>query len=514
MNVAVLHYHLNRGGVTQVIANHLAALATAEVEAPRLAVLFGGRQDGWPTDRINRDCPSVQLRAVEGLDYDDLARVEASDLGRRVVDILNDLDFRPEDTVLHIHNHNLGKNLPFTQLIPRFAQLGYALLLQIHDFAEDFRPGNYRRLAEGAGDRRDVSRLTYPQAEQIHYAVLNGRDEAILLNCGLARGQIHRLPNPVADFDALPAQAQAKRTLAQQFGVPEDRRMVLYPVRGIRRKNVGEVLLWSALFPDAHFGITLPPQNPAERSSYDRWHGFARELGLACEFNLGAPGKLTYAENLAAADRIITTSVAEGFGLVFLESWLSGRALVGRDLPEITRDFVASGLRLPHLGRQVRVPVSWLDLQQLTSDLQSSYQGVLRDYGHDVPSHSDFTSLLEPLIADGTIDFAYLSSEAQAAVVRRNHGDSGSREALLAENAWMSAALQSSDESLAELIRHNAEVVRSEYSLPAFGQRLQSVYGRISQSQRVNRIESLSDGDRVLDAFLSLSRLHPIRIES
>ena len=37
------------------------------------------------------------------------------------------------------------------------------------------------------------------------------------------------------------------------------------------------------------------------------------------------------------------TSLAEGFGMVFLESWLAECPLLGRDLPEITRDFVEAG---------------------------------------------------------------------------------------------------------------------------------------------------------------------------
>ena len=48
---------------------------------------------------------------------------------------------------------------------------------------------------------------------------------------------------------------------------------------------------------------------------------------------MGAPGGLEFFENLAAADAVATTSLAEGFGMVFLEAWLAGRPLVGRDLP-------------------------------------------------------------------------------------------------------------------------------------------------------------------------------------
>ena len=42
---------------------------------------------------------------------------------------------------------------------------------------------------------------------------------------------------------------------------------------------------------------------------------------------------------VAHAKAIVSTSVAEGFGLGFLEPWIFGKGLCGRDIPEITSDF-------------------------------------------------------------------------------------------------------------------------------------------------------------------------------
>ena len=48
LNLAIVHYHLNRGGVTQVITNQLLALdAVARGDAkPQVALLYGGRRFG------------------------------------------------------------------------------------------------------------------------------------------------------------------------------------------------------------------------------------------------------------------------------------------------------------------------------------------------------------------------------------------------------------------------------------------------------------------------------------
>ena len=144
-----------------------------------------------------------------------------------------------------------------------------------------------------------------------------------------------------------------RRRLSDEFAVSADDRFVLYPVRCIRRKNVGEALLYGKLAPPGTVvGVTLPPLNPVAIPVYARWQQLAAEWELPCRFDVGVAGKLTFAESLAASDLILTTSVAEGFGMVFLESWLASRALVGRDLPEITADFKKVIIDIAHCAAQ------------------------------------------------------------------------------------------------------------------------------------------------------------------
>ena len=139
--------------------------------------------------------------------------------------------------MLHVHNHSLGKNRALPRVVPRLAASGYGMLLQIHDFAEDFRPENYRNLG------RPAPEMLYPQASNVHYAVLNGRDRAILAAAGADPARLHLLPNPVLDVNRLPERSAARVKLHERFGVAPGDRYLLYPVRCIRRKNVGEALL-------------------------------------------------------------------------------------------------------------------------------------------------------------------------------------------------------------------------------------------------------------------------------
>ncbi len=125
MKLAVIHHHLNRGGVTQVIANHLRALDTQMTAPARLpvALLSGGRCEGWQqdlTDELRQ--LDVTRYTIPELDYDDV-RPGSGDLLAQLRSTLQACACPPQETVLHVHNHSLGKNkalIPaLTALAPR-----------------------------------------------------------------------------------------------------------------------------------------------------------------------------------------------------------------------------------------------------------------------------------------------------------------------------------------------------------------------------------------------------------
>ncbi len=171
--------------------------------------------------------------------------------------------------------------------------------------------------------------------------------------------------------------------------------------------------------PDSAIGITLAPINPWEQPSYTRWKDLAAALRLPCLFEVGGEHGLDFAENLRAADLILTTSVAEGFGLVFLETWLAGRPLVGRDLPEITADFRAAGIRLDGLGAHLLVPVDWLGESTFCDSFGAAYGQVLRDYGLPVPPQEQLAAKARRLVRNGLVDFAFLPGVMQESLITR-----------------------------------------------------------------------------------------------
>lgn len=517
MNIVILHYHLNRGGVTQVVLNHLRGLNLAAGDAGehlRVLILFGGRRDGVVDSSLDGlDALNIQLDAIPMLDYDRGIEPDGAVLATEIQQVLRRHGFLAGQTLLHIHNHSLGKNISLPVAIRQLAEQGFHVLLQIHDFAEDLRPDNYRRLSDALAAGGDPSLMLYPQAPQIHYAVLNGRDYGILRGADVYEDRLHLLPNTVGDFDALPNREAAREKLQKHFRIDAHARFVLYPVRGIRRKNVGEMLLRAAAAP-AHtvFGITLPPQNPVENASYERWRSLATELQLPCRFDLGAAGGMTFTENLVAADLLLTTSVAEGFGMVFLEAWLAGRGLVGRDLPQITGDFRDAGLQLHGLNSQLLVPVDWFGRQELHRGLSAHYGRLLRDYGVDTVPPSEVNRRVATLLEHEHLDFALLDTSAQSHMIRRVCRNVSARDQLLAANPFLEPSLTRPPD--ASMIKQNAEIVRQTYSLEAGGRRLRDLYQTVLASPISSHLGALPSGQSILNAFLDIQRLHPMRWES
>ncbi|MFH1920653.1 MAG: hypothetical protein ABIP48_12290, partial [Planctomycetota bacterium] len=486
MKIAILHYHLNRGGVTRVIQNHLLALdAVLDAgETLRVALIHGGRQVGWPGDFPDRlRSIRLTLHAVARLDYDDQQAADAltsGSLHEELAKLLDDLGFAPRETVVHVHNHAVGKNVSLPESAARLAQTGYGLLLHVHDFVEDYRPRNFRRfqraLCEG-GPTASWHGQLYPQAPHVHYAVLTSRDHEVLKVAGTDPARLPLLPNPVPERGDLPSPEEARGRLEAQFAVRREDRFVLYPVRCIRRKNVGEALLHSKLAPPGTvIGLTLAPIGAEAKPIYARWKELAAELELPCRFDVGAPGALSFTENLAASDLILTTSVAEGFGMAYLESWLAGRALAGRDLPEITTDFKRAGIRLDGMEPRLHVPLEWIGHDEFCRAIVDAYQRTTDAY--ELPNTPDPADALSVKTEGDLIDFGDLDEPLQEGVLRRVCRNESDRRLLLECNPWIEEAFSRRGEEVSKLIRANVEAIGRHFSLVPSGRRLMATYDR------------------------------------
>ena len=525
MNIVFAHHHLNAGGVTQVIVNQLRSLAKLEgARRPaRVGVLYGGRHEGWPTKlwtqfESGKATPFDEvLMPLPSLDYDTLPDLRDEALASEAMAMLTAHGFAPQDTLLHVHNHSLGKNASWPGALARLATHGYRLLLQIHDFAEDFRPANYRHLARAwrLDCPREIAARQYPLASGIHYATLTQRDRQLLTGAGVPDEQLHTLPNPIGELEGLRSHEETAGPIRERLGIPRDAELRLYPVRGIRRKNLGELLLHAAMSPaNTWHAVTLAPQNPVELSSFERWRSLSDELDLRCLFDTCRADGCDFLDALSASDVLVTTSVAEGFGMVFLEAWLAGKPLVGRDLPGITADFKQCGLEFAGMYTSLDVPLELIERRDdLAEALQLAYEWACEQYGVKLADKVEIERSVASLLESGTIDFALLPSRFQEQLIRTTSRDPGSvRQALFETNPTLESLIDGNDQNR-NRISANAELVRAKYSIATIGEQLGEVYATVSRDEPPGAVASVSDGDSILEQFLRVDRLHAIRFE-
>lgn len=392
MNVAIVHYHLGHGGVPQTIRTHSRILARQRIPH----VILAGSH--LPQD------VSLPVLTIPGLGYGDHMTVphEPEELADEMIHAATRHLGRVPD-LWHVHNHSLGKNPALSAAVGILAREGCRLLLHIHDLAEDGRPALYASI-------RRLDTL-YPFSTNVHYAFLNQRDRSVFVAAGLPESQSHILEGL--------AQSLPETSTVLDPPSCHSAPLLFAPVRGIRRKNLGELVLLSVLLPPARIAISRPPADPTSLAIHNRWQAFASIHAPRVDF--AVTGRIPPHPDADAsfetwvhhATHIIGTSVAEGFGLSFLEAREWGKPFVGR--------------RLSHL-RHLAPPDSCYDRLLIPHDWIAG--NILREHLESALSRDDRTRCCHPrlphlaqiladLTADGMLDFGNLPECLQQSVIER-----------------------------------------------------------------------------------------------
>ena len=138
MSVAIVHYHLRRGGVTRVIEAQSQVLTGLGIEH---VVLSGTPHEGSQRLPVTVLPALAYRRQVDGMTGSALADSLRKAAARALGEV---------PSLWHIHNPTLGKNNLFPSMIRELARTRDRLLFQFHDFAEDGRPGNYPFACRGS----------------------------------------------------------------------------------------------------------------------------------------------------------------------------------------------------------------------------------------------------------------------------------------------------------------------------------------------------------------------------
>jgi hypothetical protein len=458
LKIAFIHYHLKTGGVTTVLRQQVESL----LDTCDLLVLSGDPPESpFPCDVVH----------IPGLAYDISGRnrMEPESVATAIIEAIH-LKWNNGCDLVHVHNPTLKKNANFLKILNLLKERDLKLFLQIHDFAEDGRPLSYFAEEE--------------YIQNCHYGVINSRDYNILLKTGLKKEGLHKIYNTITPFHFNAEDATLKN-------------YVLYPVRAIRRKNIGEAILLSLFFKkSAPLVITLPPNSPADMNSYENWKTFVKENKLNVIFEAGLTHE--FFDLVLSSDFLITTSITEGFGFSFLEPWTAKKYLWGRKLPDICQDFEKKSIRLNHLYTRLDVPMDWIDNDMLSYTWKSGIQKVCALFGATIDDISIKTAY-EKATTNNVIDFGLLNEPFQKKIISTLLSVSANRKKLIRLNPFLSSPGSVSNKD--ELIQNNMDAVLFNYNQLKYREKLIGIYTKVVRDNVCQKI----DKKILLSEFLNLN---------
>jgi hypothetical protein len=464
LKIAYLHYHLKTGGVTAVLKQQVEAV----LDRCDVLVLAGSLPDSaFPCDIVH----------IPGLGYD-IYHQNSSDpenVANAVVEAIYS-KWKDGCDLLHVHNPTLKKNKSFLKILNALENKGIRLFLQIHDFAEDGRPLSYFADQDYIHD--------------CHYGVINSRDYNILLKAGLKKEGVHKIFNAVTPF----LSSRSRKANTDTFTSTDDvsKHHVLYPIRAIRRKNIGEAVLLSLFFKNnTPLIITLPPNSPADIKSYENWKKFVNKNNLNVVFEAGLTRD--FSDLVLSADFLITTSISEGFGFSFLEPWAAHKMLWGRKLPDICQDFENNSIRLNHLYTRLDVPMDWVDKQRFIDVWKAGIQNVEAAFGVSIDETS-VKNAYKNIISGNTIDYGLLNESFQKKIISTLLSDTSNRNRMLRLNPFLSNPGDVSNKE--ELIIENMKAVLLNYNPVKYKETLMEIYSKVIRKnvrQKINKQKLLAE---------------------
>jgi hypothetical protein len=185
---------------------------------------------------------------------------------------------------------------------------------------------------------------------------------------------------------------------------------------------------------------------------------------------------------LERATHLVTTSISEGFGLTFLDPAFLNKPLIGRDLPQITRDFVGYGTLYQS------IPVSLDILPSLEKEYREQLTITMLAYGRTMDV-SELDHAWSQFSAGGTIDFGNLPENLQRKVIS---------EVTLPElSAWLESAL----------CQPAKQVDTSPWTLKSYSENLDKIVKAIGTPGNLGWICP----ERILTQFLVPEKFHFLR---
>ena len=328
------------------------------------------------------------------------------------------------NTIWWVHNYHLGKNPFFTKALINISNNSrQKMIFQIHDFPECSR---YKLLSLL---RETIKTDLYPQNENVRYAVINKRDYQYLVEAGMAKSALFLLENPIeAVHLTTNKRCETLKGLSVHFAPSfpawhSQQKYMLYPVRSIRRKNIAEAGLLSALS-DRNIIVSLPGGSESERGYSNKCREMFTSGLVPGMFGIGldiGDYDIGFEDLIASSSLIISSSIQEGFGYLFLNSMNWAKPLIARDL-DILQDFKAHFSGYPsHFYKELLIPLDCHERMVLRTMYLQKLDRLKPQLRED--SIMALTTSLETVFISDFVDFSYLTLKKQIEVLEKIQSD-------------------------------------------------------------------------------------------
>lgn len=426
MKLVVFHYHLLPGGVTQVISSSAIAVLKYLPEIEEITLVSGEKDNTENvTDSIKKKLGSIfsPKPVINCVTLPELGYISEMTRYPNPESIKTILNKHFSGDLWWIHNYHLGKNPFFTEALIQSAREnpGQKIVLQIHDFPEASRYSNMEILL------KHVSSPLYPVLPNIRYVTINSRDRNYLITAGIPEDMVFLLNNPIESLqEEKPSEDTNSYTKIDKFlsssepsyikGAP----LMIYPVRSIRRKNVLEAgLLAKCSTIPVNILSTLPGVSKPEMGYSKIVDNCFREKLIPGASKAGIlleSEGFTFNDIIKSSKIIISSSVQEGFGYLFINSLQWRKPLIARKLDIMTDFSDIFHSDFSYFYNNINIPVSSALRKQLLKEYNNKISGLGKFLNKDLVS--SLKSQAEQTIREDKIDFSYLSPIMQRQFLR------------------------------------------------------------------------------------------------
>lgn len=342
MHLLIIHYHWRPGGVRQVVETTLAHLAQDPVVALQSVVLAGGEPPpaAWAQHVQSTVGSSLPLEWVSDrwLSYAaSWPGPPAQSLAATASVIARLLGGLPRPRAVLVENSAVGRHPTLGRAAAEAcAASGTRLVCRHHDF---FFDGRWERwpdmIACGLSSVEEAIDHAIPPGDEIAHVAVSVRDAASLS----AIRPVTFVPNPAASPPVVSADevGSARNWLESAAGVDRHQSIWLCPTRVLRRKNVVEAALLARLVdPQIAVLVTGAVSSPDEAAYGEVLARLGDsfnpplKLGILASPPAGSSDAPRLPVVMAAADRLVVTSLFEGFGLPAVEASALARPMLAR----------------------------------------------------------------------------------------------------------------------------------------------------------------------------------------